>query len=123
MMPREHAKKPEAVRALFDKLMQERMHNFPRVGERWGVPAKAGVYIVYCSKGEVCYVGQGNLRSRLGSHLRYSEIVSRRFGKGLRKNGSFRFLMVDDERDRLYLEGLATGCLCPTGVGMRFAVA
>ena len=108
---------PEIIKALFDKLMLAPLRALSLYhGDRLTVPVGSGVYVVYGARGKVRYVGQGNLRARIGGHLRWSFLVFK-YGQDFRKRGRFRCLVAEGARQRYLLEAYATGCLCPASVG------
>jgi excinuclease UvrABC nuclease subunit len=115
---------PEAIRTLFAKLQLAPLQRYPRLGEQLGAPQLPGVYIVYGIRGKVRYVGlargRGGLRSRLATHLR-SHWHEAKYGRNFKTHGSFRWLVVENERQRALLECYAAGCLCPVYIGgIRF---
>jgi hypothetical protein len=108
---------PEIIKALYEKMMLAPLQKFPAFGARLNIPTQLGVYVLYGAKGKVRYVGLGNLRSRLGTHLRDSAALTFKYGNDLRKRGGFRSLVIEDARHRYLLEAYATGCLCPENIG------
>lgn len=103
----------ERIKALFEQLSRQPLMKFRR-GCR-NVPNEDGVYVIYGSwEGHVLYVGRTiqavrrrvpvriGLRQRLSTHkAKYGDLTG------------FRYLVVPDPRERILLEALATGMLCP----------
>jgi hypothetical protein len=96
------------------------------------------MYVLYGPKGKGRYVGEAHgingVRGRLMTHLRESDGVTqiwlraqksrlpqrglfRKYGSTLRSRGGFRYLVVENARQRALLEAYATGCLCPDYIG------
>jgi hypothetical protein len=108
---------PDTIKALFGQLMLAPLQPFPEIGAKLNAPTRPGIYVLYGPKGKVRYVGQtrgiNGLRPRLMAHLRDSAWFKFKYGSGLRTRGGFRYLIVEDARQRALLEAYATGCLCP----------
>lgn len=107
---------PAIIRTLFEKLQAATLQRFPAEGQKFSAPTQPGIYVLYGSRGKVRYVGQARgsqgLRARLMAHLNHHWHTAK-YGSKFRTHGSFRCLVVQNERQRALLEAYATGCLCP----------
>lgn len=117
---------PKAVKAKFGQLIRSPMARFPNAGGRLDVPRLQGVYIIYDPKGRVAHVGRTvrgkrGLHQRLSNHLqsKSSFVVKALAGKGsvLRGRYKYRFIAIEDNRLRAFLEAFAIGQLCPDHIG------
>ncbi len=119
---------PERIRELFILLLQSPIQNFPTRGKLTEneVSCEKGVYIIYNPAGVVSHVGntprgREGICQRLNNHLQGSSSFSKKFLAqnhiSLRNGHSFRYLIVDSARDRVLLEALAIGGLCPEHIG------
>lgn len=64
----------DAIRELFDRLMEAALHKFPSIGPPSVAPTKKDVYVIYDQGGRVEYVGRtprvkNGIRQRLKGHL------------------------------------------------------
>lgn len=120
---------PHKIQALFKKLIAQKSHEFPQRGytASLGVPIKQGVYIIYNLKREVVHVGRTlrgrlGLRQRLDQHLLRNSSFTIQYLKGrgskLRRGYKFKYLEVENPRERALVESLAIGKLCPKHVGL-----
>lgn len=118
-------KEPERIKKLFDILIASEHHLFPENG-KVNISDKHGVYIIYCPKNEILHVGttktaKGGLNQRLLNHVRNQSSFSVGYMQpnaiNLRKGYKFKFLVVEDARQRALLEALAAGLLCPNHFG------
>ncbi|MGY4618574.1 hypothetical protein ACVWZ4_003801 [Bradyrhizobium sp. USDA 4472] len=117
---------PKTVKAKFGQLVRSPMAPFPNAGERLDVPDLHGVYIIYDPKGRVAHVGRTvrgkrGLHQRLSNHLQgASSFVEKALdGKAsvLRAGYKYRFITIEDNRLRAFLEAFAIGQLCPDHIG------
>lgn len=118
--------KYERIRYLYKKLLSTKKVLFPIIGCQFYAPSQKGVYIIYNKNDVVVHVGctpraKNGIKQRLVNHLRGQSSFVHQFlrkNKTLLRNGyGFRCLAVKDPRERKYLEGLATGLLCPKHIG------
>jgi hypothetical protein len=100
----------EIIMDLFRQLKGARRRRFSR--GCYDVPNKHGVYVIYSSIIlQVLYVGRTD-RNQKAYGVRGLRRRLRQHGTAYR-GCSFRFLIVEDFRQRVLLEALATGYLCP----------
>jgi hypothetical protein len=117
----------EEINMLFESLLQQTKHAFPKSRQSFEVPVKHGVYVIYQEK-DVLHVGrtirgEHGLQQRLRNHLQGKSSFTRAYfsgdGNKLRdKTFSFHFLEVLEPRKRALLESLAIGKLCPLHIGV-----
>jgi hypothetical protein len=131
----------QAVSKLFGKLMACPLHRFPSPRAPVDAPAEPGVYVIYGPRGKTLHVGdtyrgRRGLCQRLGNHLsgqssftnksvfleRHGSTLKERCA-WLRKNCSYRYLVVHDHRMRILLEAYAIGHLCPDHIGLHQTIA
>lgn len=121
----------ERIRQLFNTLLQADMQNFPATG-RLDITCEKGVYIIYNSNGKVSHVGntprgQKGLCQRLNNHIGKSSSFAQKFlipqGLSIRDGFRFKLLEVASARERILLECLACGELCPEHIGTHEALA
>ena len=114
------------MKNLYRKLLKQQKVSFPPKGEKLKATDKKGVYIIYDPKGNVAHVGctpraKKGVRQRLGNHLAGLSSFVGKYLKNdsaqLRKGFQFRYIELDDSRQRKLVEALAMGCLCPKHVG------
>ncbi|MEC5143119.1 hypothetical protein [Chitinophaga sp. 212800010-3] len=114
------------IRQLFDALVNEPLHPFP---ERGGlnITGLKGVYIIY-QDNIVAHVGntrtgKDGLCQRLNNHIYGQSSFVRNYLQPkhltVRTGFSFQFLPVANARERVLLEALACGMLCPLHVGLH----
>lgn len=117
----------KVVDALFAKLMQAPLHEFPEPRQRLNAPDRQGVYMICGPRGRVLYVGRtlrgrGGIARRLRRHLAgRSSFVNGYLGGNdswVRDNCRFRYLVVRSPRRRALLEAYAIGHLCPAHLGL-----
>ena len=120
------------IEELFKRLIRDTIFHFPKDGSTRdvGVPSKPGVYVIYSptdTTDTIVHVGRtqrarGGLRQRLDEHLHGQSSFTDKYlrGKGseLRSGYKFRYLVVDNPRERGLLEALAIGKLCPEHFGL-----
>ena len=123
MMMRERKR----VRSLFEELSRASRKKFPAPREKLNAPNRQGAYVIYNPSGRVVHVGRtpsgaDGLRQRLKNHLHNASSFTTKYldgrGSKLRKNYSFRYLVVKNRRYRALLEAYAIGCLCPLHLGI-----
>jgi hypothetical protein len=117
---------PKAVKAKLAQLLRSPMVSFPPAGERLGVPDLHGVYVIYDPKGRVAHVGRTvrgkrGLYQRINNHLQgaSSFVIQSLEGKGsvLRQGYKYRYIAIENNRLRAFLEAFAIGHLCPDHIG------
>jgi excinuclease UvrABC nuclease subunit len=122
-------KEPQRIRSLFDRLMRDTRKTFPeRFSKDLHAPKEAGVYVIYTPSGKVDHVGEstsiwGRLRGHM--HANSSYVNNHLDGDGRRlgeKGYKFIYLRVRKPRERMLLQGLAIGRLCPRYIGDRTQV-
>jgi hypothetical protein len=115
----------EKIKLLFDRLLDQKKHPFPKKG-RLDITCKKGVYIIYNSRGIVLHVGntpsgKEGLCQRLNDHIYGASSFANKFLKPrnltVRNNFKYKFFEVSSARNRVLLEALACGLLCPKHVG------
>ena len=122
-------KEYQKIEKLFRELCEQRLYDFPGKGytESIGVPNKQGVYIIFGSDNSVLHVGRtqrgkNGLRQRLNNHLLGQSSFVDKYLKGrgsaLRKGYKFKYLVVEDPRERALVEAFTIGKLCPVHLGL-----
>ena len=115
------------IEILFSRLQRERIHKFPKRGERLDAPNEQGVYIICSPAGNVLHVGstpraRKGIAQRLRNHLATQSSFAIKYlnadGSRLRNGYKFRYLIVRSARQRALLEALAIGHLCPAHIGV-----
>ncbi|MGX1348008.1 hypothetical protein AB7M49_001584 [Bradyrhizobium elkanii] len=122
---RTHEGRTKSGKAKFERLIRSPMTQFPNAGERLDVPHLQGVYIIYDPKGRVAHVGRTvrgkrGLHQRLNNHLQgASSFVQKELAEGsaLRGGYKYRFIAIEDNRLRAFLEAFTIGQLCPDHIG------
>jgi hypothetical protein len=118
-------KETEIIMNLYRKLNSAPLHTFPELGTI-SKSSKQGVYIIYDDKMQVLHVGKTNgaksgLNQRLLNHVRNQSSFSKLYMKGnqikLRGSAKFRYIEIEDARQRSLLEALTAGLLCPSHIG------
>lgn len=116
---------PEIIKNLFEKLITSERHVFPAKG-KINVSEKHGVYIIYSPQNEVLHVGntpsgRKGLDQRLYNHISCTGVFYEKYLKPnkikMRGTHKFKYLEVDDNRQRALLEAYAAGNLCPAHFG------
>jgi hypothetical protein len=99
---------------------------FPESGEKLKITRRHGVYIIFNSQDLVMYVGKTNsakdgLCQRLNDHLGKNSSFTKNHIKpdklDVRGGYYFRYLEIEDSRDRTFVEAMAAGYLCPKYIG------
>jgi hypothetical protein len=117
---------PSKIAALFKRLKKADLNVFPSTPRELSAPDSQSVYIIYDPQGRVCHVGcsyrgKRGLYQRLRNHMEtkssFTIAKAQWHGSKLRGKYKFRYLAVDDYRQRLFLENLAIGSLCPQHIG------
>ncbi|HWI93814.1 MAG TPA: hypothetical protein VNT20_21190 [Flavisolibacter sp.] len=113
------------IERLFNELQTTNISEFPKKG-KLDITCKQGVYIIYNPNKEVIHVGrtpygQDGLCQRLNNHLYNASSFSKKYlsgnGKLLRAGYTFKYIVVENPREKALLENLATGLLCPLHLG------
>ena len=116
------------IRTLLSQLNRQEAHNFPDPLCRDFATKDHGVYLILDKKGAVLHVGRtyrakSGLRQRLRNHLSgASSFVKIHFGgKGslLRTGHKYKYLKIENDRERALLECLATAWHCPRHLGVH----
>jgi len=117
---------PREITELLAKLVREPLIAFPPPGERLEASDRKGVYVIYSPQDKVVHVGstpraKEGVAQRLRNHLDgKSSFTKSQFagdGSRLRRGYKFRYLVVDNGRQRALLEALGIGQLCPEHIG------
>ena len=117
---------PKRIASLFLKLTSAELKTFPIRPRDLDVPDLQGVYVIYDLKGTVCHVGcsyrgSRGLFQRLRNHMQtgssFTNAKPKWHGTKLRGKYKFRYLPVEDIRERLLLESFSIGSLCPEHIG------
>jgi hypothetical protein len=115
---------------LFERLVKNTNCRFPQKGQQLDVPNEQGVYIIRDADSVVVHVGRtlrgkGGLRQPLYNHLNCQSSFCHRClksrGYDLRKQFTFSYLIVANDRERALLEHLATAFLSPKHLGLGAA--
>ncbi|MBD81459.1 MAG: hypothetical protein CL840_21250 [Crocinitomicaceae bacterium] len=118
-------KKRKEIQELYETLVNSKENIFPTTG-KITVSTEQGVYIVYSPTDEVLHVGRTNggkngLNQRLLNHVRnqssFSKLYMQPNSIKLRGTHKFKYLEVENAKDRAYLESLTAGTLCPEHIG------
>ena len=116
---------PSIIKALFDKLASSNFCIFPLKG-KINVSEKHGVYIIYSPHNEVLHVGntpsgRKGLNQRLYNHISCTGVFYERYLKPnkikMRGTYKFKYLEVDDIRQRALIEAYSDVKLCPLHFG------
>ena len=88
---------------------------------------RQGVYILLDEKNKVAHVGRtlrgkNGLRQRLNNHLRGQSSFVRNYLEGqreiIRAKYPYRYLIIENDRERALVEALGIGKLCPKHLGL-----
>ena len=116
---------PSIISDLFKKLNSSNFYTFPLSG-KINVSDKHGVYIIFSPKNDVLHVGNTpsgtkGLNQRLYNHISSTGVFHEKYLKPnkikLRGTHKFKYLVVDDIRQRALLEAYTAGKLCPAHFG------
>lgn len=116
----------EKINNLFIELCGQPEYPFPAEGSL-ALTTQKGVYIIYCGD-SVVHVGntrngKAGICQRLKDHIYGRSSFFREFLRprqlSVREGFSFRYLEVPDARERVLLEALACGLLCPHHIGLH----
>lgn len=116
---------PTLIKNLHKKLILSDYHIFPKKG-KINITEKHGVYIIYNPKNEVLHVGntpsgRKGLNQRLYNHISCTGVFYEKYLKPnnikMRGTHKFKYLEVDDIRQRALLEAYSAGKLCPLHFG------
>lgn len=99
----------QEIRELFDKLAGETERTFRARGQKLDAPDHLG---------ESTSIA-GRLRGHMGNASSYVNQYLKHMGSQLRGAYKFRCLPIDDSRQRMLLQALAIGLLCPRHIGDR----
>ena len=121
-----NAKEHAIIEALYAQLIGAERIPFPEARKQLCAPKEKGVYIIFGPNDKVLHVGmthsaKDGLRQRLRNHLTAHSSFVKRYYSGnarkLRRGHTFLYLIVTTLRQRVLLEALATGKLCPADIG------
>lgn len=116
----------EKIQKLLKKLQKSKFHYFPQIRQTIDVTSKQGVYIIFNFNDEILHIGRTyrgskGLKQRLKDHLYGSSSFMQNFTEvnteKLRKTCKFKYIEVENLRERAFLESLAVGSLCPKYIG------
>ena len=125
MMKTKVLKEPDKILRLFKELKKSKLYLFPSKG-KVNVSIRHGVYIILDPKGRVLHVGNTpygklGLNQRLYNHISSTGVLYREYLRpnnlNLRNGYSFKYIEVDNTRERALLEALTAGLLCPVHFG------
>lgn len=114
------------IQELHEKLIQTISYPFTPKGKRVIASDDQGVYIIYTPEDVVLHVGttkrgEKGLAQRLNNHRNGSSSFYRLYLEPknivLSDGFKFKYLVVHDARERVLLEALSIGLLCPKHVG------
>ena len=116
----------ETIKNKYLDLIHSSLYYFPPIKSKLEAPKERGVYVIYDTNSTVVHVGstpraKNGIKQRLTNHLNGSSSFKYHYlngNGGLLRNGfSFRFLIIDNPRERALLESYAIGKLCPKHIG------
>lgn len=119
-------KECEKIMVLHKELIKSEDHFFPQKGTAVKVSIKQGVYIIYSPNNEVLHVGttkrgKRGLNQRLNNHRNGSSSFLKKYLKPnnmkLSDGFKFKFIEVENGRERASLGALTIGLLCPAHIG------
>ncbi len=119
----------EKIKSLFLALSKQPAYPFPAEGSL-SITTQMGVYIIYYGD-SVVHVGntrkgKAGICQRLKDHIYGRSSFFREFLRprelSVRMGFSFRYLEVADARERVLLESLACGLLCPLHIGLHIVL-
>ena len=114
------------LKRLHGQLINATINKFPVKGKSINVSGNQGVYVIYSPTDCVLHVGttkraKGGLNQRLNNHRNGASSFSINYlmpQNLILSNGYyFRYLEVHDPRERVLLEALTIGLLCPEHIG------
>ena len=115
------------IELLFNLLIETTPIIFPQQREKLEAPNGKGVYIIQSKKGTVLHVGNTprakyGISQRLKNHMAgsssFTKVSFDGDGSVLRGSYKFKYLIVNDARQRVLLEAYAIGRLCPKHIGI-----
>ena len=119
-------KEAKRIENKFNSLIESIPTSFPLQREKLEAPIQKGVYIIQSRKGSVLHVGntpraKNGISQRLKNHMAGSSSFTNAYfdgdGSKLRGDYQFKYLIVDDARERALLEAYTIGRLCPKHIG------
>ena len=119
-------KECDKIKNLYQELIGSTNHEFPPKGKAIQISNKQGVYIIYSSNNKVLHVGttkrgKTGLNQRLNNHRNGSSSFSVKYLKPnnlkLSEGFKFKYIEVENGRERGFLEALSIGLLCPAHIG------
>ena len=115
------------ITELLTELLRQELHGFPpRRGKFEAASNRKGVYIIHSPLDEVLHVGstphaKGGLEQRLRDRLHGNSSFTEKYfggeGARLREGYKYRFVEIDNGRQRALVEALGIGQLCPVHIG------
>jgi len=118
--------KDHPIYKLHCNLLREPTHTFPAERIKLDITLKQGVYIIYNSKHKVVHVGKtnsakGGLNQRMNDHLGKNSSFTKNYLKpnkvDVRKGYYFRYLEIENSKERTFVEAMTAGFLCPDYIG------
>ena len=122
----------EIIKELYEKLVNSKSLPFTNKGESVKVSVNQGVYFIQ-NDSEVLHVGntvrgKGGLNQRLNNHRTGTSSFRKNYlkpnGIKLNSNFNFKFIELENPRERMLLQALIIGKLCPAyiGTGVKKAI-
>ena len=116
----------EEIKDKYNKLIDSKLYSFALWNKNI-IPIKQGVYVIYNKQNQPTHVGRtvrgkGGLRQRLNNHYNGKSSFVRSYlcrnKEILRKEYTFKYIEVLDDRIRGLLECYSIGMLCPLHLGL-----
>lgn len=116
----------QRINGLYRKLIACDPVKFPRPREQMNAPTARGVYLILNPRGTVLHVGStpraaNGIKQRLYGHLQdkssFVNVYMKHDGDRLRSGYMFKYVVVNDPRQRALLEAYAIGQLLPKHIG------
>jgi hypothetical protein len=114
------------IEELLAKLMREPCHPFPARRAKLEASNRKGVYIIYSPQDKVLHVSstpraKGGIEQRLRDHLHGNSSFTDSYfggdGSKLSEGYKYRYIVIDNGRQRALVEVLGIGQLCPAHIG------
>jgi hypothetical protein len=108
------------------QLIKSEKKYFPKKGSAIKVSTKLGVYIIFCPSNYVLHVGstkrgKDGINQRLNDHRNGASSFSKNYLNpnkiSLADGYYFKFIEIENSRERVLLEALTAGLLCPEYIG------
>ncbi|MFZ1290203.1 MAG: hypothetical protein WAR79_08930 [Melioribacteraceae bacterium] len=117
----------DIIKSLHQQLLNSQSYSFPQRGAKINVSNQHGVYIIYSHEDIVLHVGttkraKNGLNQRLNNQKLGVSSFYRNYFRGKKLDLSvgykFKFIIVENARQRTLLEALTTGFLCLDYIGI-----